>query len=100
MKILAIEKEIPGIPEESIKPFLKPEAARVWQLQQEGILREIYFRADISCAVLILECEDVIEADKILQTLPLVKKGKIAFDIIPLIPYPGFSRLFEQQNRD
>ncbi len=98
MKILAIEKEIPGIPEEVFEPFLKSEAERVWQLQQQGIIRENYFRADVSRAVLILECDNVIEAEKILQTLPLVKEGKIAFDIIPLIPYPGFSRLFEQQS--
>ncbi len=100
MKILAIEKQIPGIPEKAFKPLLKSESARAWQLQQEGIIREIYFRADISCAVLILECENVFEADKILHTLPLVKEGLIVFEIIPLVPYPGFSRLFEKENKE
>jgi hypothetical protein len=38
--------------------------------------------------------KDVEEAKKILETLPLVKENLIEFEIIPLIPYPGFARLF------
>jgi len=30
----------------------------------------------------------------LLATLPLVQARLIAFDIIPLAPYPGFGRLF------
>ncbi|MFZ5820574.1 MAG: hypothetical protein ACOYYJ_11815 [Chloroflexota bacterium] len=41
-----------------------------------------------------LECADVEEAKRLLATLPLVQAGLIAFEIIPLIPYPGFERLF------
>ena len=44
--------------------------------------------------MLILECEDVEEAKGFLNTLPLVREGLITFDVIPLTPYPGFSRLF------
>jgi hypothetical protein len=44
--------------------------------------------------VLILECADIEEAREVLNTLPLVKEGLITFDVIPLVPYPGFSRLF------
>jgi hypothetical protein len=43
---------------------------------------------------LILECRDADEAHQVLSRLPLVRAGLIAFDVIPLIPYPGFSRLF------
>lgn len=45
-------------------------------------------------AVLMLECADVGQANKALNMLPLVEQGLIAFDIIPLAPYPGFARLF------
>jgi hypothetical protein len=41
-----------------------------------------------------LECSDAEEAQDILSTLPLAREGLIAFDILPLVPYPGFSRLF------
>jgi len=94
MKILAIEKETPSATAEQFKPHLKAEAARVWELYQTGVFREIYFRADQSDAVLILECADVEAARHALDTLPLVKAGLIAFDLIPLRPYPGFARLF------
>ena len=97
MKILAIEKEVPGLTAEDFKPHLKAEAARVWELYQAGVLRELYFRQDRHEAVLILECADVDEANEVLNTLPLVKEGLITFDIIPLGPYPGFSRLFAEE---
>lgn len=97
MKILAIEQEVPGVTGEDFKPHLKAETSGVWELYQAGVIRELYFRADRSCAVLILECTDIEEARDVLGTLPLVKKGLISFDIIGLAPYPGFSRLFAQE---
>jgi muconolactone delta-isomerase len=97
MKILAIEREIKGVGETQFQLFLKNEAQRVWELYQDGIIREIYFRDDRSEAILILECQNVDEATKILSTLPLVKEGLIEFDLIPLKPYPGFSRLFASE---
>ncbi len=97
MKILAIEKEIPGVADEDFIPHLKAEAARAWELHQAGVIRELYFRADWLGAVLVLECAGVEEAAVVLSTLPLVKAGLIAFDIIPLKAYPGFSRLFAEQ---
>jgi hypothetical protein len=97
MKILAIEKEIPGVTEEEFGPHLEAEAAKVWELYQADMFRELYFRKDWPSAVLVLECADVEEANEVLNTLPLVKEGLIAFDIIPLVPYPGFSRLFAEE---
>jgi muconolactone delta-isomerase len=94
MKILAIEKEVQGVSDDDSLPFLKAEAARVLELYQSGLLREMYFRADVHSAVLMFECADTAAARDILASLPLVKHGLIAFDTIPLIPYSGFSRLF------
>ena len=94
MKILAMEKEVPGVAGEDLRPFLRAGAAKAWELCQAGTIREIYFRRDQNTAVLILECEDVADAKQVLGTLPLVKQGLIEFEIIPLAPYPGFKRLF------
>ncbi len=94
MKILAIEKEMPNIAAEDFAPHLDAEAARVWELRQAGIIRELYFRQDEHCAVLMLECANVEEAHAVLNTLPLVKEGLITFEVIPLVPYSGFARLF------
>ncbi|MCX6169685.1 MAG: hypothetical protein NTX65_10100 [Ignavibacteriales bacterium] len=95
MKILAIEKEVGGKTKEQFKIYLKPEAQRVWDLYQTGIIREIYFSKPLHNALIILECTNENEAREILNTLPLVEVNLIDFDIIPLVPYDGFSRLFE-----
>jgi hypothetical protein len=96
VKILAMEVETPTVKPEEYMPYLKAESHRVWELYQSGVIRELYFRGDRSEAVLILESANVNEARGALATLPLVKAGLITFEIIPLIPYPGFARLFKE----
>lgn len=97
MKILALEQEAPGVTGDQFKPHLRAEAARVWELQQADVLREIYFSQDEHTAVLILECADAAQARQVLSTLPLVQTGLITFQVIPLIPYPGLARLFAEE---
>ena len=94
MKFIALEQEIPGVTEEQLHPHLRAEAARAWELIQSGVFREIHFRADVSSAVIVLECATTEEAHAVLGTLPLVAHGLIRFDVIPLKPYTGFARLF------
>jgi len=96
MKILAIENERAIIPAEDRSTLLKEEARAVWELHQRSIIREIYFHKDRSQAIMILECSDESEARKILGMLPLVQKRYIQFELYPLVPYPGFDRLFEK----
>ncbi len=92
MKILAIETELKKLDANSDKEILKDETRAVLELQQKDILREIYFDEN-HCAVLILDCNDKTEAEKILSGLPLVIGGFISFEIKELHPYTGFSRL-------
>ncbi|GIL14499.1 MAG: hypothetical protein BroJett038_32190 [Chloroflexota bacterium] len=94
MKFLALEHEVPGVADEQFAPHLKAEAARAWELYLDGVIRELYFRADRHEAVLVLECPDMDAARAALDSLPLVRERLITFEIIPLAPYPGFARLF------
>jgi hypothetical protein len=94
MKILAIEKELQGGKTMGMQEFLKAEAERVWQLYQKGFIREAYFHAEHHVAVFMLECGGEQEARQELQTLPMVQAGLIEFDILPLVPYDGWARLF------
>ncbi len=98
MKILAIEHELSAATAENLQRHAKAEAARAWALHQEGIIRELYFRADRPEAVLVLECPDLTAAQDALNTLPLVQHGLIAFELIPLTAYPGFARLFAERD--
>jgi hypothetical protein len=92
MKILAIETKLKKLNAKIDSEILKDEALTVLELQQNDILREIYFDEN-NCAVLILECSDKTAAEKIFSELPLVKNGYIQFEIKELHPYTGFSRL-------
>jgi hypothetical protein len=97
MRILAMERENPGVTGADFAPHLKAEAATVYELMQADVIREIYFRQDRPEAVLILECADADAARAVLDTLPLVQAGLITFEVIPLGPYPGWKRLFVEQ---
>jgi len=95
MKIIALERPVPGVADEAFTPdLLREEAARAWELHQAGALRELHFRADREEAVLVLEAPDVAAARQVLGQLPLVRAGLIDFELVPLKAYPGFARLF------
>lgn len=97
MKILAIEKSVPDIPDERFTDtLLREEARRVWEMYQSGVIRELYFRSDRDAAVLVLECATIEQAGTALATLPLVRNGLIGFELLPLRAYPGFERLFKE----
>jgi len=95
MKILAIEKEKADKTGKDFEPHLKAEAKEVWNLYQKDFIREIYFDKEKHTAVLILECDSIKEAKSKLSNLPLVKENLIQFELVSLIPYPGFERLFK-----
>jgi hypothetical protein len=94
MKILALERELPGVPASAFRPLLNAEAAKVWDLYQKGVIRELYFNAENHTAVLMLECDDLQAARQSVDELPLVQAGMIGFELVPLAPYDGFARLF------
>jgi hypothetical protein len=95
VRILALEIEKQEISGDDSHAILTEEARKVWKLYQADFIREIYFRADKTSAILMLECSDIKEAKQRLSELPLVSANLIDFELIPLVPYPGFSRLFE-----
>ncbi len=94
MKILAIEKDNPAATDADFTPHLKAEAGRAYELYLAGVIRELYFHRDEHVAVLMLECASLEEANEILASLPLVREGLITFELLPLVAYPGFGRLF------
>jgi len=94
MKLLALEVERPGAAADAFAPHLHAEAARLWELHSEGVVRGAHFRADRHTAVLELECDSLDHARESLATLPLVRAGLIEFELVPLVPYTGYARLF------
>jgi hypothetical protein len=95
MKILAIEREIEGVEWNNTEKLLEQEARHVFQMYLSDNLREIYFTENKN-AVLIMEVKDREAAEKLLNNLPLVKSGKIKFEIMELKPYTGFERIIKK----
>ncbi|NDJ62415.1 MAG: superoxide dismutase [Chloroflexi bacterium] len=94
MKILAIEQEVTDRSPDDFAPYLQEEVSHAWQLYTQGIIRELYFHQESHTAVIIMECSSADEAVTILGKLPLVRAGLIRFEVIPLVPYDGFTGLF------
>lgn len=95
MKILAIEKEVPGVDWSTVsKELLAQEALNVYRMYLNEQLREHYFNEE-NCAILVLECDSKAEAQVLLGKLPLVEKHLIAFDIMELRPYTGYDRIID-----
>jgi hypothetical protein len=95
MRIIALERPVPGVRDDAFTPaLLREEAEAAWALHQAGTIRELCFRTDREEAVLFLEAPDLAAAGELLARLPLVRERLIAFELVPLRAYPGFARLF------
>jgi hypothetical protein len=96
VKVLAIGHAQIGVGWEHIAPYVGEEARRMWELYETDRVREFYLRADHRPGVvLVLECDDVMEAEHLVVKLPIVEAGLLAFEVIPLRPYVGFTELFQ-----
>lgn len=99
MKILCIDRPLPGATFEKYQPYLLDEVRHTWDAYKKGIVRDIYFRQDRPGVAIFLECESVEEARKIYAELPLVKAGLIDFEVIPLGSFVNWELLFAQDSR-
>ena len=68
------------------------EMAQARVLYSEGVIRQIWHRADIGGACILLEAESEAHARDKLHTLPLVAAGMLEVTLIPLKPYAGFCK--------
>ena len=99
MKVLAIEREVPGVDAARMTPLLREEAAVAWRLMKSNVIREAYFDRERHAAVFVLECEGTAAAGAILGSLPLVRAGCIRFEVMALEAYTGIERLFAPVRR-
>jgi hypothetical protein len=98
MRFLALGRERPDIEWAQFTADLAAEAEAVWKLHTGGVLREIYFTAEQSEVVLLLDCADEAHARGAVDSLPLVRRGLILFDLKLLEPYTGYERLFRRSS--
>ena len=62
------------------------EARHVWELYESDRVREFYLRADYQPGVvLIFECDDATEAERLVAELPIVEAGLLNFEVVPCV---------------
>jgi len=91
---LVITHDKPNVNWKEKEQLLKQEAKVLWNLQKNGIIRNIWFTRNTREAILIIEADDTIRTNEIIDTFPLVKEGLITYDIVELVAYDGYERLF------
>jgi len=91
---LVIIHDKPNVNWKEQEQLLKQEAKVLWDLQKKGIIRSIWFTKNTREAILIIEAEDTIRTTEVVNTFPLVKEGLITYDIVELVAYDGYERLF------
>ena len=80
MKVLAIG-HLTG---KDITPHLAAEGRRVAELRAEGLIRDVFLKADRSGPILLLNDTGAGDAAKRLATLPFIEHDLVTFDYIEL----------------
>ncbi len=96
--VLALDRILPRATEDKVKRLLKEETLAVVKLHLGGQIRQWYFRQDRPGAVFVLEVNDLDQAQKLLDNLPLSKAGLVAYDLIPIGPYIPLATLLNGSN--
>ena len=67
-----------------IRPHLQAEGRRVAELRSEGLIREVFLKADRSGPILLLNDVNADDARVRLASLPFVERDLVTFDYIEL----------------
>lgn len=97
MQVLVIARVKSGILMEQVLPFVGAEADRAWKFYASEQIRQMYYIADMSGAVMLWEGESVESVTQEAQKLPMVKEGILECEVLALKPYTGYASLFAKQ---
>src|ERR1043165_2510777 len=97
MQFLMIATITSDAPKKDVIAQIRQEALAAWKLWESEIVRSVYFKADMSGAVMIMEAENIEEINTALDTLPMVHAGLLSPEIMPLKAYTGWEKLFAKE---
>jgi hypothetical protein len=86
MQIIAISEATKTATLEKAKAHLPEEVRDTISLYLKDVIRDFYYRSDITGVVFMMECESLDEARAELAGLKLVKEGMLTFNLIPVQP--------------
>ena len=95
MKVIVIATRKQDAKPEEFAPHLEAEVKHALRMYRDGVVREIYSRADGKGAIVVLECNDVAHAEQLMAGLPLAAAGLLSFDFYATKPYRGIVQYAE-----
>ena len=90
MQFLSISQRRKGFAEEAYASLAAQESERARELYTEGLIRQIWHRADTPGACLLWEAEGEEQVREVWKTFPFAQAGMTEVTLIPLKPYGGF----------
>jgi hypothetical protein len=97
MQYLVLATTSEKIKYEEMPSLVHEEVRRVWELYKSGVIRSINHRGDVRGVVFMLEADSKEDAEKAMESLPLVQAGlAVINNVIPLKPYLSYERLFRE----
>jgi hypothetical protein len=90
MQFLSISQRRKGFAEEAYAGLAEQEMERARELYSEGLIRQIWHRADMPGACLLWEAEGEEQIREVWKTFPFAQAGMTEVTLIPLKPYGGF----------
>jgi len=90
MQFLSVSRRRPGVSDDACAALSGDEAQRVRELYSEGLVRQVWHRADRPGACLLWEAASEQQVRDMLNTLPFARAEMLEIEIIPLMPYAGF----------
>ena len=90
MQFLSISQRRKGFAEEAYAGLAEQEMERARELYSEGLIRQIWHRADIPGACLLWEAEDEEQVREAWKTFPFAHAGMTEMTLVALKPYAGF----------
>jgi hypothetical protein len=84
--VFALLKAKPGVTRERVMAIMPAEIRATVQLYLDGKIREWYSREDGRGGIFLLNTRDIVEAEAIMESLPLAKEGMLDHEYIPVGP--------------
>ena len=98
MQYLVIASIPENLSKRDVVPQIRPEAMASWKLWESEMMRAVWYKADMSGAVMVLDAPSMKEIEEALDTLPMIHEGLLKPEIIPLKSYTGWDKLFAKES--
>ena len=95
-KIFGLGRPTPGVSWDDIVPVMQTEAAHVWSLYEQDVMRDAWLRTDALGTVYVLEA-DPSQASRLLAAQPMAQHGLVDFEVVPVGPFTPLSLMFGTQ---